>query len=427
MLNIGKEVLGALVPPVVGAVPVDDVVSEVDVDALLARIDVDALLARIDVDALLARIDVDALLDRIDVDALLARIDPGPLMEKVDVGALVERVDANALIGDVDLDALLQRVDLDTVLAGIDMDALLARIDPDQLMGRIDIDAVLERVDVAGLAHRAGIDQIVADAATGAGTRLLGLVRRQLVALDMIVVGIVSRLFRRPAPPVPESHSPSGIVAGPITRLAAFLVDFGVVSVAYSLSISVIAFLAGLFLNREVNPSRSGNGGIWFGGFVLFFLLYLLIGLTISGNSVGKALVGLRVQRHDHRPVRGWQAVVRVVCYPFSFVLGLGFVPMVLGKRREAFHDQMAGTDVRYDWGDLAIEDRSPLTRWIRQKAPTEWTTAETRPGVPPPAAGSPTTATGASADAATTPPPVVAGNGSGPTAVPGSDRPTPH
>ena len=49
---------------------------------------------------------------------------------------------------------------------------------------------------------------------------------------------------------------------------------------------------------------------------------------------------------------------------------------MVLGKRREALHDLVARTDVRYDWGDGPVENRSPLARWIRQKAPTDWAAA---------------------------------------------------
>lgn len=39
------------------------------------------------------------------------------------------------------------------------------------------------------------------------------------------------------------------------------------------------------------------------------------------------------------------------MAFPFSFILGLGFLPVVFGRRGRAFHDHVAGTIEVVEWG----------------------------------------------------------------------------
>ena len=80
----------------------------------------------------------------------------------------------------------------------------------------------------------------------------------------------------------------------------------------------------------------------------------------------------MRVLRLDGTPIHGRQALVRVLVYPFSFILGLGLIPIVTARSHRALHDKAASTSVRYDWGDLP-DARAPLTAWLRSKGPRQW------------------------------------------------------
>jgi len=341
-VNPVERLLGAVINPVVDAVDVEGVVAKVDVDRLVNEVDLDALLEKVDIEALLARIDVDALLDRIDVDELLARIDVTKLTDRIDVQALVDRLDVQSVID------------------------------------KVDIDALVDKVDVAALAQRAGIDDIVSEATRGVTSRVLAMARRQIVGLDLIVNGIWARLVHRPGPQPPSGTSATGAVAGPVSRLLAYFVDIAVLSVGFSVLTSIVTYLVELFFGNKVDATPSNKWGWAFAvGYLTFGFLYWLIGLTIAGSSVGKALIGLRVLNLDGRPLRGRQAFVRVIVYPFSFILGLGLIPIVTAKSHRALHDKVARTTVRYDWGDSDQVSRTPLTRWLRGKPAGSWVLAE--------------------------------------------------
>ena len=68
-----------------------------------------------------------------------------------------------------------------------------------------------------------------------------------------------------------------------------------------------------------------------------------------SGRTAGMALFGVRVVQDDGIDASGRRAVVRTLPLPLSFLfLGLGFAGILLGDRRRALHDVIAGTAVIY-------------------------------------------------------------------------------
>ena len=71
------------------------------------------------------------------------------------------------------------------------------------------------------------------------------------------------------------------------------------------------------------------------------------------------ALFGVRVVRDDGTDASGCRAVVRTLAFPLSFLfLGLGFAGILVGGRRRALHDVIAGTAVIYSWDARAARLR---------------------------------------------------------------------
>jgi len=288
---------------------------------------------------------------------------PGPI-DRV-FGAIVPRavdaVDVDRLVSEVDVDALLDRVDVNRLLERVDVDALLARV---------DVNALVQRVDVDELVRRTHIDSIVSQASRGMVARSIDAVRRQLVGLDAVLVAVVARLLHRPREgSVSDAGTVTGRTAGGVSRLAAFLVDIAVISLSYSATVALTSYMVGLFTGHTVAPSK--GPGLALAGYLAFAFCYFWIGLAVTGRSIGKGLMGLRVVAVGGDPISPGRAAVRTVVYPFSFILGLGLIPIVTGRQRRALHDFAAGDVEVYDWGDRPAELPAPLTAWIRRQPST--------------------------------------------------------
>ena len=75
--------------------------------------------------------------------------------------------------------------------------------------------------------------------------------------------------------------------------------------------------------------------------------IYFAYSWAASGRTAGMALFGVRVVRDDGTDASGRRAVVRTLAFPLSFLfLGLGFAGILVGGRRRALHDVIAGTAV---------------------------------------------------------------------------------
>ena len=361
------RVLGAIVPRAVGAIDMDHVVGEVDIDHVVSEVDIDKVVARVDVDAVVGRVDVNAVVERVDIAALLDRVDIGGLIKRVDLDEVLANVDLDTLLGGLDLDAVLDRIDMNKLLARVDLGPVLERVDLDPLLASVDLNALLDKVDVAALARRAGIDAIVSDATRGVMGRMLDLVRRQLVALDLVLIGGVNHVFRRPDEQRRmSSGTVTGELSGGISRLVAWAIDAFVIATCYGLVAAAAVNLVQLLTSTTVQTSN--HGWAWAAGYGAFGFLYFWIALSITGRSIGKGIVGLRVVGRGGQPITPGVAAIRMLVYPFSFILGLGLIGIVVGKHRRALHDWAAGSTVRYDWGDRPAELPAPLTAWLRRR-----------------------------------------------------------
>ncbi len=298
----------------------------------------------------------------------MAPPDPLTRIVEVVVPRAVESIDLNQVLGEIDLDHVLDRVDVDALLRHVDVNQLLDRVDVDALLRHVDVEALMDRVDIGGIVRRAQVDAIVSATAGGLGNRVLDLVRRQLVGLDIIVTRLVDRLLRRRVEePVSEDGSFTGQIAGGASRLAAFLIDVAIEGGAFAAGVAVAYFLASLFVGHDVSPT--GGDGLWR---ILALLslagLYQWVSLLVAGRTIGRAMAGLRVTAPDGTPLGPTAATRRVLVYPFSFLLGLGLVGVVVSRRHRALHDIAAPSLVRYDWGDRPAEMPAPITQFLRRQ-----------------------------------------------------------
>ena len=85
--------------------------------------------------------------------------------------------------------------------------------------------------------------------------------------------------------------------------------------------------------------------------YAVWVFVYFAYSWAASGRTAGMARFGVRVVTDDSTDASGRRAVVRTLALPLSFLfLGPGFAGILLGGRRRALHDVIAGTAVIYSW-----------------------------------------------------------------------------
>jgi uncharacterized RDD family membrane protein YckC len=98
--------------------------------------------------------------------------------------------------------------------------------------------------------------------------------------------------------------------------------------------------------------------------------LYYLVSWSLSGQTPGKAALGVRIVRVNGKRMGLVTAAVRYVGYLVSMLaLGLGFFWILVDDRRQGWHDKMARTCVIYTWS--ARTDQYFLWRvvkWVRRR-----------------------------------------------------------
>ena len=148
-----------------------------------------------------------------------------------------------------------------------------------------------------------------------------------------------------------------GKCAGFASRFTAFAVDVGVSLGVFMLALAAISFAARVLTGKDIAWNR---GDVWVViAYAVWGFTYFAYSWAASGRTAGMAVFGVRVVRDDGTDASGRRAVVRTLALPLSFLLlGLGFVGILLGDRRRALHDVIAGTAVIYSWDARAARLR---------------------------------------------------------------------
>lgn len=240
------------------------------------------------------------------------------------------------------------------------------------------------------------------------GQRILTFVRRTFVTIDTVIEGIARRILRMtprymldpPDDDLRESAGRSrfepdqavelvgthtGYYAGIASRITAKVIDLLLVSISFNIT---AWFIRTSIEFMGINPSTvfslpfgsSVAGGLDLNQLVAvstlsftFFVLYHTLLWALFGQTIGTAIMGLRViSVKGELPglLRSWLRVT--FGYAISIAsLGIGLWMIVFTKRRQALHDVIFGTFVLYTW-DARPSDRFLLRLEERYGSPED-------------------------------------------------------
>lgn len=168
-------------------------------------------------------------------------------------------------------------------------------------------------------------------------------------------------------PSAPPTAGRQGHYAGGVTRLVAFAADIGASWGIFTVSVAAITFAIQLVTSQTVDLTKNTIGAVIVVlSFIVWEFVYFTYQWSLSGKTIGMAVLGIRVVATDGTPVTGRQAAVRTITLPLSFLFfGLGFLGILLNKDRHAWHDRMAKTVVVYSW-----DARAARLRWLAKQDP---------------------------------------------------------
>jgi uncharacterized RDD family membrane protein YckC len=173
-------------------------------------------------------------------------------------------------------------------------------------------------------------------------------------------------------PPAAARGSLQGHYAGFASRFAAFVADLVVLTGIFMLVLAAINFAATILTGKSIDFNRSDTWVVI--AYFVWGFIYFAHFWGLNGRTAGGALFGLQVLTGDGSDVSGRRAIGRTLAFPLSFLLlGLGFLGILLGDRRRALHDVIAGTVVVYMWDAQAarlryLSRRSPPAAQVHER-----------------------------------------------------------
>jgi uncharacterized RDD family membrane protein YckC len=146
-----------------------------------------------------------------------------------------------------------------------------------------------------------------------------------------------------------QARSSRRTIPGLVTRFTAFVIDIFVMALACIFATQTIALTLDFFRfgtlafgHRLLTVARAAV-------LLLVIVLYLPVSWAVTGSSVGKGLLGLRIVRVNGKPMTLFVSFLRFFGYWLSALpLGAGFVCALADKELRTLHDRLAGTRVVY-------------------------------------------------------------------------------
>lgn len=174
-----------------------------------------------------------------------------------------------------------------------------------------------------------------------------------------------------------------GYYADFFSRLLAFFIDVATISITFTIfvwlinvTITTMQFRTVLDFSLQSAPQvlkalddlfSAQHLVMWL---VAYSFGYHFLFLMLTGQTVGKAVLGLRVVAVDGSRMSFWRTFLRMVIFFFSvFFFGLGVLWIFIDDRRQALHDKLSGTYVIYTWD--AIPDERFLAEQVKKASNT--------------------------------------------------------
>jgi uncharacterized RDD family membrane protein YckC len=137
------------------------------------------------------------------------------------------------------------------------------------------------------------------------------------------------------------------VYAGLVTRTIAIAIDFGIANLLAALTAAILgAILSVIGLSGKIDVAGVLAAGA---GWIAWVTLYFVAFWTLTGQTPGDRLIGIRVVSTSGGAIKFRHAVLRffamVLC---AIPLGAGFLPVLFDDRRRGYHDRAAGTVVRW-------------------------------------------------------------------------------
>ena len=139
-----------------------------------------------------------------------------------------------------------------------------------------------------------------------------------------------------------------GGYAGTVSRATAFLIDALLATFGTLAGALCFALVKALFADRFSIVGTASPDAV-FAAVPVVFLAYCATAWTLTGRSVGKALLGLRVIDHAGARPSLLRSIVRALSYLLSAILWLGFLWIAVDRRHDGLHDKIARTHVVYE------------------------------------------------------------------------------
>lgn len=156
-----------------------------------------------------------------------------------------------------------------------------------------------------------------------------------------------------------EHASRLGNYAGFVTRLIAWIIDHMVISGVFFIIGWIGSFVIDTFQFMGDTSSLVVLGLVVLFNF-LFYIFYFIGLWMLSGQTLGKYIMGLRIVRTNGERLKFRNAVVRFFgVFLSALMLYLGYIIVLFDNRRQAIHDKLAGTIVVYseNWEERAEND----------------------------------------------------------------------
>jgi len=191
-----------------------------------------------------------------------------------------------------------------------------------------------------------------------------------------------------------------GQYAGFVSRFVAFIIDLVVVSI---LSVGTVWLFTRPLMLIGVDVSQPcGSFGFttliddlqllwcWVAKLsipVITFLIffgYPIVLWTLTGQTVGKYALGLRIVRKDGQPIKLMNSVRRLIGYYISLLfVGIGFLWILVSNQRQGWHDKFASTYVIYVWDARQSEQLSGRIARFVERLSRRRTSNEQPPALP--------------------------------------------
>jgi uncharacterized RDD family membrane protein YckC len=175
--------------------------------------------------------------------------------------------------------------------------------------------------------------------------------------------------------------SKQGQYAGFITRLAAFVIDILFINLIIYIVSQIAVLLVKFFGVERYLPETATDYFVMAVAVVVmgiglsFSYLYAIFLWRISGQTLGKALMGVRVVGADGRFLTFRQGTIRFFAYWLSaLALFTGFLWSLIDDRRQTWHDKLAKTYVIYAW---EAEGSGQLVRQLKARRKKHGSTVE--------------------------------------------------